>query len=249
MPNATLFMPSDEASRILIDIRHSIALATSWVAPLSVSEFEADLKTFYADDTRFGDHLGSELPPTGRACRETSRRSMRDAGNFYRHNYDRVLEEFVWSAITKSLPALLAVVDTELARIDRYPEGRDMTIHTKPQNLVAWRHWRLGDHRGHGDPCPGDVALEAVLRRLHRVRRRAQLARLAGRRGDAGHAAGDQRGMRGAGGAHRARPQGQDQQPLGVRPQELLLSRPAAGLSDLAVQGSDRRRGHGHRST
>ncbi len=34
---------------------------------------------------------------------------------------------------------------------------------------------------------------------------------------------------------------------LGVRPQELFLSRSAAGLSDLAVQASDRRRGRGHR--
>ena len=50
-------------------------------------------------------------------------RSMRDAGNLYRHDDDRVLEEFVWSTVTKSLPPALAVVETELARIDRHPEG------------------------------------------------------------------------------------------------------------------------------
>ncbi len=37
--------------------------------------------------------------------------------------------------------------------------------------------------------------------------------------------------------------EGADQPALVVRPQELLLSRPAAGLSDLAVQEPDRRRG------
>jgi hypothetical protein len=64
-----------------------------------------------------------------------------------------------------------------------------------------------------------------------------------GRCGHAGHAAGHQRGMRQAGGAHRPRPEGADQPALDLRPQELLLSRPAAGLPDQPVQGSDRRRG------
>ena len=35
-----------------------------------------------------------------------------------------------------------------------------------------------------------------------------------------------------------------DQPQIGVRPEELLLSGPAAGLPDLAVQAADRRRGH-----
>ena len=65
---------------------------------------------------------------------------------------------------------------------------------------------------------------------------------VAGRRGDAGHAAGHQRECVAPGGAHRPRPQGADQSALDLRPQELLLSRPAAGLSDLAVQEPDRRR-------
>ena len=81
--------------------------------------------------------------------------------------------------------------------------------------------------------------VEAVLRRLDRVRRRAEQPCLAGRCRHAGHAAGDQRGMRRAGGAHRARAEGADQSALGVRPQELFLSRSAAGLSDQPVQ--DRR--------
>ena len=43
-------------------------------------------------------------------------------------------------------------------------------------------------------------------------------------------------------------PQGQDQSQLDLRPQELLLSRPAAGLSDQPVQEPDRRRGRGRSS-
>ncbi len=63
---------------------------------------------------------------------------------------------------------------------------------------------------------------------------------LAGRCRDAGHAAGDQRGMRRAGGAHRARPEREDQSEVGVRPEELFLSRSAAGLPDQPVQVADR---------
>ena len=46
---------------------------------------------------------------------------------------------------------------------------------------------------------------------------------------------------------HRPRAEGADQPQVGLRPEELFLSRPAAGLPDLAVQAADRRRGHGHR--
>ena len=42
-------------------------------------------------------------------------------------------------------------------------------------------------------------------------------------------------------------PEGQDQSEIGVRPQELFLSRPAAGLSDQPVQIADRGRGRGDR--
>ena len=49
--------------------------------------------------------------------------------------------------------------------------------------------------------------------------------------------------MRAPGGAHRAWAQGQDQSQIGVRPEKLFLSRPAAGLPDQPVQIADRRRG------
>ena len=109
------------------------------------------------------------------------------------------------------------------------------------------RHRRLGNGDRPRGPCPGHLELKTVFRRLDRIRRRAQQPRLAGRCGDAGHAAGDQRRLRQAGGAHRPRPEGADQSALGVRPQELFLSRSAAGLSDQPVQTADRGRGRGGR--
>ena len=103
----------------------------------------------------------------------------------------------------------------------------------------------MGNRPGAGSPRPGDLRRQAVLRRPDRVRRRSQHPGVAGRRRHARHAAGDQRALRRAGGAHRAGAQRQDQPALGVRPQELLLCRPAGGLPDLAVQGPDRGRGRG----
>lgn len=39
-------------------------------------------------------------------------------GNVYRHSYDNVAEEHVWRTLHESLPALLAVIDEEIARLD-----------------------------------------------------------------------------------------------------------------------------------
>ncbi len=36
------------------------------------------------------------------------------AGNIYRHDYDNVVESFVWHTVHQSLAALLAVVEGEL---------------------------------------------------------------------------------------------------------------------------------------
>ena len=120
----------------------------------------------------------------------------------------------------------------------RYPHARRQAPHSR-------RDRRLGSHHRPRGPCPGDVGGEAVFRRLDLVRRGAQRQCQPGRRGDARHAARDQRGMRAAGDPHRPRAEGRDQPQVDLRPEELLLSGSAAGLSDLAVQAADRRRGKG----
>ena len=75
------------------------------------------------------------------------------------------------------------------------------------------------------------------------VRRRAQHPGQPGRRGDAGHAAGAQPRMHPPGGAHR-HGAGRGDQPLEpLRPQELFLRRPAAGLPDFAALPPAGRRG------
>jgi uncharacterized protein with HEPN domain len=42
-------------------------------------------------------------------------------GNVYRHNYDTVAEEYVWRTVHESLPALSAVVEAEIERLDEVP--------------------------------------------------------------------------------------------------------------------------------
>jgi uncharacterized protein with HEPN domain len=46
-------------------------------------------------------------------------RAIMGAGNVYRHDYDDILEEFVWRSVTESLTPLLDVVLSELEVLDR----------------------------------------------------------------------------------------------------------------------------------
>lgn len=44
-------------------------------------------------------------------------REIMDSGNFYRHQYDNVIERFVWRTIDQSLDELLVMVDTEIVAL------------------------------------------------------------------------------------------------------------------------------------
>jgi len=46
-------------------------------------------------------------------------RAIMGVGNVYRHNYDTVAEEYVWRTVHESLPALLAVIEVEIGRLDK----------------------------------------------------------------------------------------------------------------------------------
>ena len=115
-------MPSKTASRALVDIVYNIALATDWTRGLTLQDFEGDLLTFYATTRAL--EIVSEATrrsPDDLLLRhpDIPWRDVRDAGNFYRNKYDRVVEEYVWSTVMHSLPPLLAVARSELDRLDR----------------------------------------------------------------------------------------------------------------------------------
>ena len=107
-------------------------------------------------------------------------------------------------------------------------------------------HRQVGDHPRPRSARPGNLRIQAVLRRFHHLRGGAEQPGQPGRCRVPRHAAGHQQALRRAGGAHRPRPQGGDQPQVGVRPEELFLRRPARRLSDLAVHPADRRQGHHH---
>ena len=111
-------MPSKEASRALLDILHNIALAIEWTQNMTLQDFESDLLTFYAT-TRALEIISEATRrlPNDLILRH-SEIPWRDTGNFYRHNYDRIIEEYVWSTVMQSLPSLLLVVKSELDRLD-----------------------------------------------------------------------------------------------------------------------------------
>ena len=113
-------MPFKDASKALIDIFHNIALATEWTRSMTLQDFENDLLTFYAT-TRALEIISEATRrlPNDLILRhsEIAWRDVRDAGNFYRHNYDRVIEEYVWTTVMQSLPSLLLVVKSELDRL------------------------------------------------------------------------------------------------------------------------------------
>ncbi len=44
-----------------------------------------------------------------------------DVGNFYRHDYDNVAEEFVWRTVHESLPPLLAAIVGEIEKLGEAP--------------------------------------------------------------------------------------------------------------------------------
>ena len=46
-------------------------------------------------------------------------RAIMGIGNVYRHNYDTIAEEYIWRTVHESLPALLAVIEVEIGRLDK----------------------------------------------------------------------------------------------------------------------------------
>lgn len=116
-------MPSEHGAirRWLTDIRHHIGLAQGFVAGVDYESFKDDYLRLYAV-TRCLEITSeaSRCLPDELKARHTSieRLDMAAAGNIYRHEYEDVAARRVWRTLTVSLPALLAVVEQELEKLD-----------------------------------------------------------------------------------------------------------------------------------
>ena len=117
-------MRSEPLRTALLDIRDNIHRARAFVAGLDFTAFQSSLLHVYAAvrALEIVSEASRRLPDDMRArYPQLPWRAIRDSGNFYRHQYDNVLESYVWTTIHDDLPPLLLVVEQELRALDEMP--------------------------------------------------------------------------------------------------------------------------------
>lgn len=115
-------MPSRSPELALVDIADNIALAIEFVRDHSYSEFIADRRTFYAvvRCLEIISEASRRLPADLRARHpQINWTEIAAAGNVYRHAYQLVRNDTIWSTIQDSLPPLEDAVKQELTRLRR----------------------------------------------------------------------------------------------------------------------------------
>ena len=117
-------MPSDQTRLALYDIRDNGKLAQDFVAGISFEKFRDNRIFFYAVTRALEiiSEAARRLPAELRDRHpQLPWRAIMGVGNVYRHNYDTVAEEYVWRTVHESLPALSAVVEAEIERLNEVP--------------------------------------------------------------------------------------------------------------------------------
>lgn len=117
-------MPSEQLSFVLYTIRDNILLAQEFVQGLTLETFQGSQLHFYAV-TRALEIISeaSRRPPDDLRERHPLLpwRAIRDVGNFYRHEYDNVVEAYVWETAHTRLEPLKAAIDDEISALYRAP--------------------------------------------------------------------------------------------------------------------------------
>ncbi len=112
-------MRSSRLRSALFDIRDNAALARDFVGGLTLSEFKADRRAFYAATRALEiiSEAARRLPPSVRECHpDLPWRAIMGVGNVLRHNYDDVAEEQVWRTVLEDLPALDHAIAAEIEK-------------------------------------------------------------------------------------------------------------------------------------
>ena len=114
-------MHSESVKLALYDIRDNALLAREFVEGLSSEAFNESQLHVYAV-TRALEIISeaSRRLPDGLRDRHPDLpwRSIRDVGNFYRHQYDNVTASYVWETVTVHLPPLLAAIVAEIGDLE-----------------------------------------------------------------------------------------------------------------------------------
>jgi uncharacterized protein with HEPN domain len=117
-------MPSEQISFVLYTIRDNILLARQFVDGLTLESFERSQLHFYAVTRALEiiSEASRRLPDDVRERHpHLPWRAIRDVGNFYRHEYDNVLEAYVWETVQTRLEPLKAAVDQEISALYQAP--------------------------------------------------------------------------------------------------------------------------------
>lgn len=111
-------MPSRDSGRVLVAIGHNIKLARGFVDGLTFEAFAADERTVYAvmrcleiiseASRRLPTELKSRHP-------EVRWAQIAAAGNVYRHEYDDLVTELLWTTVREQLDELERAVVVELS--------------------------------------------------------------------------------------------------------------------------------------
>ena len=114
-------MHSESVKLALYDIRDNVLLAREFVEGLACEGFSDSRLHIYAVTRALEiiSEASRRLPEDLRDRHpESPWRSIRDVGNFYRHQYDNVAASYVWETVTVHLPPLLAAVVAEIERLE-----------------------------------------------------------------------------------------------------------------------------------
>ena len=109
--------PSESYTAALQDMAENIRLARSFVAGLSFNEFQADRRTVYAVIRwlEIISEASRRLPATVKGRHpQIPWEDVAGAGNVYRHQYQNVLDIFVWRTATQHLDSLQEAIENEL---------------------------------------------------------------------------------------------------------------------------------------
>jgi uncharacterized protein with HEPN domain len=114
-------MLSESVKFALYDIRDNILFAREFVEGFTRERFTESRLHFYAAtraleiiseaSRRLPDDLRDRHP-------QLPWRSIRDVGNFYRHQYDNVAASYVWETVSVQLPPVLAAVLAEIKTLE-----------------------------------------------------------------------------------------------------------------------------------
>jgi uncharacterized protein with HEPN domain len=114
-------MRSEAVRTALYDMRDNMLLAQEFITGLDYETFVASRRDVYAVTRAIEivSEASRRLPDEVRERHpELPWRAIRDVGNFYRHQYDNVLETYVWRTAHEHLPGLLTAILAEIARVD-----------------------------------------------------------------------------------------------------------------------------------